>query len=169
MAAADAPEPPLERLRGVGYLAVMPNPRSGPWTLRCDGGARGNPGPGALGYVLIDPSGREVDARGEMLGVVTNNMAEYRALIAGLESAARHRAEPLTVCMDSELVVRQMTGVYRVKQAGLKPLHAEAARAAARLESVRFVAVRREDNVRADQLVNETLDRAMDGSSESPR
>ena len=147
----------------------MPTPRTGSWTLRCDGGARGNPGPGALGYTLIDPSGREVEARGETVGVVTNNVAEYRALIAGLESAAHHRADPLTVCMDSELVVRQMTGEYRVKHAGLKPLHAEAARAASRLASVRFVAVRREDNARADQLVNETLDRALDTSSESPR
>ena len=137
--------------------------------LRCDGGARGNPGPGALGYALIDPRGREIDARGEMLGVVTNNVAEYRALIAGLEAAVHHGADPLTVCMDSELVVRQMTGEYRVKHAGLKPLHAEAARAAGRLGSVRFVAVRREENARADQLVNETLDRALGSSSESPR
>src|SRR5262249_41467889 len=117
----------------------------------------------------VDPSGREVEARGELLGVVTNNVAEYRALIAGLESAARHGAEPLVVCMDSELVVRQMTGVYRVKQAALKVLQAEASRAAARLRSVRFVAVRREENARADQLVNDTLDRAPDMSSESPR
>ncbi len=139
------------------------------WTLRCDGGARGNPGPGALGYALIDPWGREVEARGESLGAVTNNVAEYRALIAGLESAARHGADPLTVCMDSELVVRQMKGEYRVKHAGLKLLHAEAARAAARLASVHFVAVRREDNARADQLVNETLDRSLERNSESPR
>jgi len=147
----------------------MPTPPTGTWTLRCDGGARGNPGPGALGYALIDPSGREIEARGETLGVVTNNVAEYRALIAGLVSAARHRASPLTVCMDSELVVRQMTGEYRVKHAGLKPLHAEAARAAAGLESVRFVAVRREENARADEIVNQTLDRALDANSESPR
>ena len=147
----------------------MPTPATGSWTLRCDGGARGNPGPGALGYALFDPSGREVEARGEMLGIVTNNVAEYRALVAGLQSAARHKASPLTVCMDSELVVRQMTGEYRVKHAGLKPLHAEATRAAAAVAPVRFVAVRREDNVRADELVNETLDRALDASSESPR
>lgn len=147
----------------------MPTPPTGTWTLRCDGGARGNPGPGALGYALIDPSGREIEARGETLGVVTNNVAEYRALIAGLASAARHRASPLTVCMDSELVVRQMTGEYRVKHAGLKPLHAEAARAVAGLESVRFVAVRREENARADEIVNQTLDRALDMNSESPR
>src|SRR5262247_765203 len=129
------------------------------WILRCDGGARGNPGPGALGYVLIDPSGREVEAQGETLGVVTNNVAEYRALIAGLAAAARHGASPLVVCMDSELVVRQMTGEYRVKHPGLKPLHEEARLAAGRLRSVRYVAVRREENARADQLVNETLDR----------
>ncbi len=147
----------------------MPNPPPGSWTLCCDGGARGNPGPGALGYALIDPSGREIEARGETLGVVTNNVAEYRALIAGLAAASRHRASPVVVCMDSELVVRQMTGEYRVKHAGLKPLHAEAARAAAALESVRFVAVRREENARADEIVNETLDRALDASSESPR
>ena len=147
----------------------MPITPSGSWTLRCDGGARGNPGPGALGYALTDPAGREIEARGETLGVVTNNVAEYRALIAGLVCAARHRASPLMVCMDSELVVRQMTGEYRVKHAGLKPLHAEAARAAAGLESVRFVAVRREENARADEIVNQTLDRALDTSSESPR
>jgi ribonuclease HI len=160
---------PLERSRALGYFRRVLHSPSDPWTLRCDGGSRGNPGPGALGYSLVDPTGREVEARGEMLGVVTNNVAEYRALIAGLESAARHGADPLRVCMDSELVVRQMTGAYRVKQAGLKTLHAEATRAAARLGSVQFVAVRREDNVRADQLVNQTLDRAPDMSSESPR
>ena len=104
-----------------------------------------------------------------MLGVATNNVAEYRALIAGLESASRHHADPLMVCMDSELVVRQMTGEYRVKHAGLKPLHAEASRAASRLASVRYVAVRREENARADQLVNETLDRVLDTNTESPR
>jgi ribonuclease HI len=147
----------------------MPTVPKGSWTLRCDGGSRGNPGPGALGYVLIDQTGREVDARGESLGVVTNNVAEYRALIAGLEEAARRHADPLTVCMDSELVVRQMTGEYRVKHAGLKPLYEEARQVVSRLRSVRFVAVRREDNARADQLVNETLDRALGTNTESPR
>lgn len=137
------------------------------WTLRCDGGARGNPGPGALGYALFDPKQEEVEARGEYLGPVTNNVAEYRALIAGLEAAARHGADALTVCMDSELVVRQMNGEYRVKNAGLKPLHDQARLAARKLPSVRFVAVRRGENARADQLVNETLDEIL--GSESPR
>ena len=131
---------------------------AGEWTLRCDGGSRGNPGPGALGYALYDPTGAEVEGRGRFLGTVTNNVAEYRALIAGLEAATRHGVERLRVCMDSELVVRQMTGEYRVKHAGLKPLHAEAVVAKMGVPVVRFVAVRRDENARADQLVNETLD-----------
>ena len=142
---------------------------TGTWTLRCDGGARGNPGPGALGYALTNPEGREIEARGELLGSVTNNVAEYRALIAGLAAASQHGAVPLTVYMDSELVVRQMTGEYRVKHAGLKPLYVEAREAADRLGRVRFVAVRREENARADGIVNETLDRVLEKNSESPR
>ncbi len=139
----------------------------GEWMLRCDGGARGNPGPGALGYVLLDPNGIERDVHGEYLGVVTNNIAEYRALIAGLDAAARQGVRALRVCMDSDLVVRQMKGEYRVKNQGLKPLHAAAAVAVQAIARVRFQAVRREDNVRADQLVNETLDKIL--GSESPR
>jgi ribonuclease HI len=135
--------------------------------LRCDGGARGNPGPAAAGFVLLDPEGHAVESRADYLGTATNNVAEYRALIAGLESAVRHGASPLTVCMDSELVVRQMTGEYRVKHEGLKPLHAAARAAAGRLTRVSFRAVPREDNAHADRLVNEVLDRIL--GSESPR
>jgi ribonuclease HI len=135
--------------------------------LRCDGGSRGNPGPGALGYVLYDPSGREVEARGEYLGPVTNNIAEYRALLAGLEAAKRNGAQPLQVCLDSELVARQMSGAYRVRNSGLRPLFEEAQRAVAELGAVRFVAVRRDDNARADRLVNDTLHAIL--GSESPR
>jgi len=145
----------------------MTSPASASWVLRCDGGARGNPGPGALGYVLFDPKGGEVEARGEYLGEVTNNVAEYRALIAGLEAAAARGASMLSVLMDSELVVRQMKGEYRVKHEGLKPLHARASEAARKLTKVQFRFVRREENARADQLVNETLDRIL--GSESPR
>ena len=146
------------------YGARMAEPG---WILRCDGGSRGNPGPGALGFVLCDARGTEVEARGEFLGEVTNNVAEYRALLAGLESALRHGADPLTVCMDSELVIRQMTGEYRVKHPGLKPLHADARVLADRLAHVNFRAVPREENARADRLVNETLDDIL--GSESPR
>ena len=137
------------------------------WVLRCDGGSRGNPGPGALGYVLVRPGGEEAEARGEYLGEVTNNVAEYRSLIAGLEAAARHDAQPLRVCMDSELVVRQMTGEYRVKSAGLKPLNAEAKVLMMRLPDTSFQSVPREENARADGLVNETLDDIL--GYESPR
>lgn len=145
----------------------MSESRSDVWQLRCDGGSRGNPGPGAYGFVLTDPSGREVEARGEYLGSVTNNVAEYRGLIAGLEAAALHGVASLDVSMDSELVVRQMTGEYRVKNEGLKPLHAAARQAAQRISALRYVAVRREHNHRADALVNQALDRAL--NSESPR
>ena len=131
------------------------------WTLRCDGGSRGNPGPGALGYVLCEPSGREAEARGEFLGVCTNNVAEYRSLIAGLSAAARHAVPELVVRMDSELVVRQMQGQYKVKNEGLKPLYAEARAATLKVGRVRFESVPRDDNGRADALVNEALDLAL--------
>jgi len=131
------------------------------WTLRCDGGSRGNPGPGALGYVLSDAAGREVEARGEFLGVCTNNVAEYRSLLAGLAAATRHGVRTLVVRMDSELVVRQMLGQYKVKNEALKVLHAEARQAVTQLGVVRFEAVPRDDNGRADALVNEALDEAL--------
>jgi ribonuclease HI len=139
---------------------MTPSPAAA-WTVRCDGGSRGNPGPGALGYVLCDPEGREIEARGEFLGVCTNNVAEYRSLIAGLDAAARHGARTVVVRMDSELVVRQMLGQYKVKNAGLKPLYAEARTAVTRVGVVRFESVPRDDNGRADGLVNEALDQAL--------
>ena len=145
----------------------MPETGQGTWTLRCDGGSRGNPGPGAFGFVLSDGEGKEREARGEYVGTVTNNVAEYKALIAGLEAAVRHGVRSLRVVMDSELVIRQMTGEYRVKNEGLKPLHAEARRKAAALGEVAYRSVGREDNERADQLVNEALDKVL--GSESPR
>ncbi len=139
------------------------------WTLCCDGGSRGNPGPGACAFVLTEPGGTEIEARGEFLGVCTNNVAEYRSLILGLSVAAHHGVQTLKVYMDSELVVRQMLGQYKVKNEGLKPLHAEARQAAAKLGTVRFESVSRDDNGRADGLVNEALDQALRRGSESPR
>jgi len=141
----------------------MTTPSRTGWTLRCDGGSRGNPGPAAYGFVLADAHGREVEARGEYIGTATNNVAEYRSLIAGLQAAVTHGASPLAVVMDSELVIRQMTGQYKVKNAGLKPLHLEAKQAAAKLAKVTWSSVAREDNGRADGLVNEALDRVMEG------
>jgi len=115
--------------------------------------------------VLFDPDGRLIEECGEYLGSATNNVAEYRALLAGLDAAARHGATPLLVCMDSELVVRQMTGEYRVKNAGLIPLNEEAHRLAARIRPLEFRAVRRAENAEADRLVNEALDRAQGAES----
>jgi ribonuclease HI len=128
--------------------------------LFTDGGARGNPGPAAFGYVLEAEDGTVLDARGEAIGVATNNVAEYRALIAGLEKALELGVDDLEVVSDSELLVRQMTGVYRVKNRGLMPLSVDAAALARQLGRVRYTAVRREENELADRLVNEALDAA---------
>ena len=153
---------PFVAPEAVGYGADVNTPSpSTSWTLRCDGGSRGNPGPAAYGFVLTDPAGREVEARGEYIGTATNNVAEYRGLIVGLAAAAELGASPLAVVMDSELVIRQMTGQYRVKNEGLKPLHQQARAAAAKLPQVKYTSVRREDNGRADGLVNEALDKAL--------
>jgi ribonuclease HI len=126
--------------------------------LSTDGGARGNPGPAAYGYVLETEDGTVLDARGETIGVATNNVAEYRALVAGLAKAVELAIDELEVVSDSELLVKQMTGEYRVKNKALQELSLEAARLARQLGSVRYTAVRREHNELADQLVNETLD-----------
>jgi probable phosphoglycerate mutase len=126
--------------------------------LSTDGGARGNPGPAAYGYVLEAEDGTVLDARGEAIGVATNNVAEYRALVAGLEKAVELAIDELEVVSDSELLVRQMKGEYKVKSETLRDLNDEAEALARRLGKVRYTAVRREHNELADQLVNEALD-----------
>jgi len=126
--------------------------------LSTDGGARGNPGPAAFGYVLETDDGTVLDARGEAIGVATNNVAEYRALIAGLEAALERGVNELEVVSDSELVVKQMRGEYKVKNAALRELSLQAARLARKLDHVVYTAVRREHNELADRLVNEALD-----------
>jgi ribonuclease HI len=128
--------------------------------LSTDGGARGNPGPAAYGYVLEAEDGTVLDARGAAIGVATNNVAEYRALIAGLLKAVELGVDEVEVVSDSELMVKQMRGEYRVKNEALKQLSLEAARLARRIPSVRYTAVRREHNELADRLVNEALDAA---------
>ena len=129
-------------------------------TLSTDGGARGNPGPAAYGYVLETEDGTVLDARGEAIGVATNNVAEYRALVAGLEKALELGVDELEVVSDSELLVKQMRGEYKVKNEALRELSAEAAALARRIGRVTYTAVRREHNELADRLVNEALDRA---------
>jgi ribonuclease HI len=128
--------------------------------LSTDGGARGNPGPAAYGYVLEADDGTVLDARGEAIGVATNNVAEYRALVEGLRRAAEHGIEHLTVVSDSELLVKQMRGEYRVKNETLRGLFLEASALARRIGSVEYTAVRREHNELADRLVNDALDAA---------
>jgi ribonuclease HI len=128
--------------------------------LFTDGGARGNPGPAAAAYVLEADDGTVLDARGDAIGVATNNVAEYRALVAGLAKAAELGVDDLEVVSDSELVVKQMTGAYRVKNAALVDLSLEAGRLARRIGRVRYTAVRRAENELADRLVNEALDAA---------
>jgi ribonuclease HI len=126
--------------------------------LSTDGGARGNPGPAAFGYVLEAEDGTVLDARGEAIGEATNNVAEYRALVAGLASAAERGVSELEVVSDSELVVRQMRGEYRVKNEALRELWELANDLERRFDRVRYTAVRREHNELADRLVNEALD-----------
>ena len=128
--------------------------------LSTDGGARGNPGPAAYGYVLEAEDGTVLDARGEKIGVATNNVAEYRALIAGLEKAVELGVDELEVISDSELLVKQMQGEYRVKNEALRELNDEANSLERKLGRVRYTAVRREHNELADKLVNEALDGA---------
>ncbi|HYY33367.1 MAG TPA: ribonuclease HI family protein [Gaiellaceae bacterium] len=126
--------------------------------LYTDGGARGNPGPAAAAYVLEAEDGHVLAAHGEQIGVATNNVAEYRALVAGLTKAVELGLDDVEVVSDSELLVKQMTGEYRVKNAALVELSLEAARLARRLRRVRYRSVRRAQNELADRLVNEALD-----------
>ena len=128
--------------------------------LSTDGGARGNPGPAAYGYVLEDDDGTVLAAHGEKIGVATNNVAEYRALIAGLEKALELGVTELEVVSDSELVVKQMEGEYKVKNEALRELNDRATDLAERLDKVAYTAVRRAHNELADRLVNEALDSA---------
>jgi probable phosphoglycerate mutase len=126
--------------------------------LSTDGGARGNPGPAAYGYVLETEDGTILAAHGERIGVATNNVAEYSALVAGLERALELGVDEVEVVSDSELLVKQMTGEYRVKNEALRELNERAARLARRFANVSYTAVRREHNELADRLVNEALD-----------
>ncbi len=130
----------------------------GIYVLYCDGAARGNPGPASTGYVLVDAEGRELVARGEALGKQTNNVAEYTALLHGLDAALELGVRNIRVRMDSELVVRQLLGIYRVRNPGLLPLHAAVQERRRRFATFQIEHVRRHDNARADALANAALD-----------
>jgi len=131
---------------------------AGRLVVNVDGGSRGNPGPAAIGVVVSRPEGEILDELGETIGDATNNVAEYRALLRGIERAAEMGASELELIGDSELVVKQVRGEYRVKDAGLKPLHAQVKAALAGVRSWSIRNVPREQNAEADRLVNEALD-----------
>jgi ribonuclease HI len=126
--------------------------------LSTDGGSRGNPGPAAYAYVLEAEDGTVLDARGQAIGVATNNVAEYRALVEGLRRAGEIGIDELEVVSDSELLVKQMRGEYRIKNEALRTLAREAEDLAKQIGRVTYTAVRREHNELADRLVNEALD-----------
>lgn len=127
-------------------------------TMYADGGSRGNPGPAACGFVILDDDGVIIFEKGVYLGFQTNNFAEYTGLIEGMKKALEMGVTDLSVKMDSELVVRQCLGIYKVKNEGLKLLFAEVAALRRQFKSVGFGHVRREFNKDADRMVNECLD-----------
>jgi ribonuclease HI len=123
-----------------------------------DGGSRGNPGPAASGAVLFDEGGTVLREVGTYLGVATNNVAEWTGLVTGLEAALELGVDDLAVRLDSELVVKQISGAYRVKHEGLIPLHAKAKALLRKFARVDVQHVRRKENAAADALVNQVLD-----------
>jgi ribonuclease HI len=127
------------------------------WT---DGAARGNPGPAGIGVMLKTPAGEVLAAEARFLGHTTNNVAEYRALLLGLECALERGVKRLEVRADSELLIKQLLGKYRVKNEGLRPLFQQATELIKRFESVELRHVRREHNVEADRLANQGIDAA---------
>jgi ribonuclease HI len=126
--------------------------------LYCDGASRGNPGPASIGFVLYDPAGTPVAEVGEAIGETTNNVAEYEALIAGLETSLERGVNRIEVRLDSLLLVKQITGEYRVKASHLKPLQRQAVKLLTRFAEASISHVRRERNTVADALANKALD-----------
>jgi ribonuclease HI len=130
------------------------------YRVRTDGASRGNPGPAAIGVAIEDAEGREIASHSEAIGTTTNNVAEYRAVVQGLTMLAGLGASRAEFLLDSELVVRQLNGQYRVKDPKMAVLYAQVRRLAARLGQITFRHIPRHENQRADQLANEALDRA---------
>ena len=132
----------------------------GKWVIHTDGASRGNPGPASVGAVIYDESGRELHTVSQRIGRATNNEAEYRAAIAGLEAALALGAKDVELRMDSELIVRQLDSRYKVRNPSLRKLFGRVKDLQWRFASFQVNHVRREGNRRADQLANEALDRA---------
>jgi ribonuclease HI len=128
--------------------------------VHVDGGARGNPGPAAAACVISSPTGERLGEHAQLLGTATNNVAEYRALLLGLERVRELGATEIEVVGDSELIAKQVKGLYKVKHQAMKSLHGEAMEALAEFERWSIRTVPRADNARADTLVNAALDQA---------
>jgi len=143
----------------VSQPSLFGSGRSGSATANIDGGSRGNPGPAGFGVRIEHADGSVVEIKGS-LGSCTNNVAEYNGLLAALRWADDQALSALVVRSDSELLVKQMRGEYRVKNAGLQPLYEEALSLARRIGNVTFQHVRRESNTDADRLANEAMDEA---------
>jgi ribonuclease HI len=145
------PEPPAEKSPDSDTQSAIL------WT---DGAARGNPGPAGIGVMLKTRSGDVIVAEGRSIGHATNNVAEYRALLLGLEKALERGVRRVEVRADSELLIKQLKSEYRVKHPGLRPLFEQAAAMLRRFETFRLTHVRREQNSEADRLANEGIDNA---------
>jgi ribonuclease HI len=126
--------------------------------IHVDGGSRGNPGPAAGAAIVSSPDGELLDQASELLGVATNNVAEYRGLLLGLQRARELGATEVELINDSELVARQLTGAYKVKHPDMRPLHSQAVAALGAFERWSIRSVPREQNAQADALVNAALD-----------
>jgi ribonuclease HI len=146
------------RGRGQG-LPFDAEPQGGPIVAYVDGGARGNPGPAGFGVRIEQPDGTPIEEFSDAIGTATNNVAEYRGLLAALEWAKAHAIRELLVRSDSLLLVQQMLGNYKVKNAGLLPLHAKAQLLTHEIGHVRFEHVGRAKNAHADRLANAAMDR----------
>jgi len=133
--------------------------------VHVDGGARGNPGPAAAACVISTPEGEVLGERTQLLGSATNNVAEYRALLLGLEGARELGASEVEVVGDSELIAKQVQGLYKVKHEAMRPLHAQATAALARFQRWSIRTVPRAQNSHADALVNAALDQARAAAS----
>jgi ribonuclease HI len=152
---------PWRRAAGFARAASLPSVSAAARVVvNVDGGSRGNPGPAAIAAVAAGPDGEVLAERAETIGIATNNVAEYRALLLGIELAKELEAKELELIGDSQLIVRQVEGRYKVKQEHLRPLHAEALKALEQFDRWSISDVRRAHNERADQLLNEALDAA---------
>jgi probable phosphoglycerate mutase len=141
-------------------LFPPPHPNTGPWiTAHCDGGARGNPGPAGFGALIQDADGHVLAELSEFLGIQTNNFAEYSGLLASLDFALSHGHRRLRVISDSELMVKQIQGKYKVKSPGLRPLFEQARKKFAQLDAFEIVHALRHKNKDADRLANQAMDR----------